>query len=711
MKPFRAKVGKAALLLISAALFIAVFLVDVIRRSVDIDAGWLILLRNALVIAAFVLVYILMESLWKRDQNPAKKLGFLLVVLIVIGAASGLLSVFPTSGFDIKNYILIPLGFDSVVFSNIFGVVLGTTVLVILLSLRDIIFSKRRKATRRNFLIFVGTAAATAVSTLSSRPLQSSWLSNALLAVTVVAIVLNSVRLSWIVYLSKREKLFSMLYGFLLFGVLIGFDLIVRSETALGKSLIFFSPPLQSFASTAFLFSAIYFGMTFLSTLFHLPTAEAFDRKISEVASLHNLGRLVTQVFDFNELVDSVTRMTLEVCQAQSSWLEIIKEKNARTTLSTTIGERSETEMMDAVGLRNISHEDIARILPSSGESLRDLVLNTLRPIIIDDVENDKRMKHLRDQKHKFGSIVVVPLLSHNRAIGILYATKEIASGFDREDIDVISAFADQATIAIENSRLIEKSLERERLMREMMLAQEMQKKLLPQTLPVIPQVELEALSSPAFEVGGDYYDFAMLDQHHLGIIVGDVSGKGVSAAFYMAEMKGIFQSLSRIHPSPRDFLTKAHAALSGTIDKRSFISVIYAVLDLRNGTMTVARAGHCPMLYASDGKAEFIKPTGMGLGMGSPLLFEQTIEEESIRFSCGDAAVFFTDGITEARPSGGEEFGYERLLEIGKRIGTKSAFEIRDAIIMGVDEHMNHQPPEDDLTLVVIKWLGNGAQ
>jgi serine phosphatase RsbU (regulator of sigma subunit) len=243
--------------------------------------------------------------------------------------------------------------------------------------------------------------------------------------------------------------------------------------------------------------------------------------------------------------------------------------------------------------------------------------------------------------------------------------------------------------------------------MREIMVAQEMQKKLLPQDLPAIQEVEIEALSTPAFEVGGDYYDFTMLDEHHIGFIVGDVSGKGVSAAFYMAEMKGIFQSLSKIYQEPTDFLTKAHAALSGTMDKRSFISVIYAVLDLRDGKMTLARAGHCPMLFLSGESARYVTPVGLGLGMGNSEFFAQTIKQETILMQPGDAALFFTDGLTEARPLNGEEYGYEKLKDLGRIIGTRSATEIKDAVIESVDVHMNHQPPEDDLTLLVVKWRG----
>ncbi len=235
VKPFRSRVKRALFLTISAILLFAVFLTDIIRRSVDIDAGWISFLRNMVVIAAFILLYFLIEGLWRRDQNPAQKLGFLLVVTIVIGTAILVLSLFPSSGFNVKNYMLIPLGFDSIVLANVFGAALGTLMLVMLLSLRDIIFSKRRKGTRRNFLIFIGCAAATALSTLSSRPMDSSWLSSLLLGLTVAAMLMNTFRLSWIVYLSKREKLFSMLYGFLLFGILIGFDYMVWSKRRLGN--------------------------------------------------------------------------------------------------------------------------------------------------------------------------------------------------------------------------------------------------------------------------------------------------------------------------------------------------------------------------------------------------------------------------------------------------------------------------------------------
>ena len=706
MASFVTKLKKVFLISAASSLLLVVFILDVIRRSVEIEAGWIVFVRDILVLIAFGIFYLLIESLWRKNQNPAKKLGFALVLSLIVGVASSLLFFISQSGFDVKNYLLIPLGFDSIVWSNIYGVVLSITMLVVFLVIRDIIFSKRRKVTRRYFIILLVFIVLTSLSTFLTRPMETSVIRSVLFGLTVVAMFFNSIRLSWIVYLTKREKIFSIVYGFLLFGIFLAFNIVTSSgESEVGKALLFYSPPLQSFVHTVSLFASIYFGMMFVSTLFHLPTAEAFDRKFSEVTSFHNLSRLVTQVFDFNELVDTVTSMTLEVCEAKSTWLEIIQIPSKKHEVHNPNGNSNSPKQAVTVSLKNISQEDSQTIMTSGGEFLRDSIINGRKPIVIDNVKEDVRTKNFIINKNRFNSIAIVPLLSHETVIGILYATKEVEYGFDKDDIEVISSFADQAAIAIENSRLIEKSIERERLMREMLLAQDMQKRLLPQQLPRLKEIEIEALSTPAFEVGGDYYDFTQLDDDHLGILVGDVSGKGVSAAFYMAEMKGIFQSLSKIYREPRDFLIHAHKTLTGTIDKRSFISIIYAVVHLPSGKMKIARAGHCPMLFVSQGLGKYIKPMGLGLGMGSSDFFERTIAQEEVQLSAGDLVVFYTDGVIEAHPGNGDEYGYDRLLKVVQTSCYKSAVDVRDAIIVAVDNHMNHETPEDDLTIVVMRW------
>ncbi len=302
--------------------------------------------------------------------------------------------------------------------------------------------------------------------------------------------------------------------------------------------------------------------------------------------------------------------------------------------------------------------------------------------------------------------MIAVPLMSHNGLIGILYARKDMPFGFVKDDVEVISAFADQATVAIENSRLIKSSLERERLMRDILLAQEMQRKLLPQSVPSLSGLDIEAVSTPAFEVGGDYYDFMQLGTHKVGLIVGDVSGKGVSAAFYMSEVKGVFQALGRLHSSPREFMVRAHESLADSIDKHSFVSLLYVILDVHSGQLRIARAGHCPLLHLSRDGARYIRPGGMGIGLGDLRAFEAAIEEETVMLSPGDVCVLYTDGLTEAR-RGSDEFGYDRLQMLGTRIRSGSALEGREEIIGAVRAFTGNQPNHDDLTVVVLKWHG----
>lgn len=706
------KIRNTILLTGSALLFVAKFVLDVIVSKLDVEVGAFTVLQLALVAGAFLLLWFFLEKAWRRDGNAVRKLGFALVLTLAVGLAGLSLYGISSTGFEIKNDAALPEGFESVVFANLYAVVFGTTALFVLLTLRDIIMSKRRKETKRNFRIFLAMLLATVAVTVPYRPFESDIVISVCFGLTVVAILLNSFRLSWIVYLTKREKLLTMTFSFILFVLYIPIYIAsVGDSSVIAQSLTYYSRQLATFIAVMDLFAAIYFGMTFVSTLFHLPTAEAYDRKSIEVLSLHNLGKLVTRVFDFNELVDLVTRMTLEVCEAQSAWLEVVPADGGPARGAGRDGHAGEPRQFRTVALQNISLQEIEDITGGGDGSLRRLVTDGRKPAVIDQVRDDARTRHIGGAGRKINSLVVVPLVSHDEVIGVLYATKALDFGFDREDVDVLSAFADQVTIALENSRLIEKSLERERLMREMLLAQEMQRKLLPQELPSLPELEIEALSTPAFEVGGDYYDFTMLDDRHLGVIVGDVSGKGVSAALFMAEMKGIFQALSGLHRSPKEFLSQAHAALLGTMDRRTFISLIYAILDVRTGAMRVARAGHCPLILHSGGCTRFVKPTGLGVGMGSKEFFARTITEDEVRLSDGDIAVFYTDGVTEARPENGEEFGYKRLEEVVARCGGKGAIEVRDEIVLAVDAHMHHHPPEDDLTIVVLKWKKTGAK
>lgn len=686
----------------AALLLLLVFTFDVIRRNVDIGGGAPGLLRDLAVIGAFALLALLLRPLLQqRRRTPVSRLGLTLIALLVILALLGITGMGVGEGFDAKDGFLLPLDYATLFAATLMSLAAGLFAVFVLQILGDLVLFRRKRHSLRNLRLFLGFTAFSALASLLHRPLDGSTAVSLGTAGAVLFAVLNSFRLSWIIYLTKREKLVTLAYSFLLFLGFLTLTILMAQQEAVLQSLLYYSTPLRQLVFLTAIFGTVYFGNAFLSTLFHLPTAEAFDRKTVEVSSLHNLSRLVTQILDFDELVGTVTSMTLQVSEAQSCWLELLREARHPGPGGEVRGVE-----VEIVGLRNITPEEVERIVGMARRTLRETALAERRPVVIDEARRDPRFAAAARTGLPFGSLVVVPLVSHAGPVGLLYVTKEAEYGFYRDDVDLVSAFADQATVAIENSRLIKKSIERERLVREMLLAQEMQRKLLPAALPRVLPVDLDAISLPAFEVGGDYYDIHRIDENRLGIVVGDVSGKGLSAAFYMSEVKGIFQSLSPLYPSPREFMIKANDVLVRSIDKHSFISLLYAVLDLSSGVLTLARAGHCPLLHLSGGTGRYLRPPGMGLGLSRDALFATSMEEQAVHLRPGDACVLYTDGVTEAR-RGADEFGYDRLLSAAEASAGAGAAGLKESILAGVRTHTGGEVHEDDLTIVVLKWLG----
>ncbi len=692
-------------LLVLAALFLLTlkFVFDVVMMSVSLGVPGVAFIRELVTAVAFLLLFKSLDlALPVQTPHPVRRLGVLLIGAILVLTLVFLISSLSAEGFETKDLTLTPLDYATLFLSSVVSILVGLFAILNLRLLRDLVLQYRRKWTLRTFRALVFLILATAVSTLAMRPLDTSVVTSILYGLAIAAGVVNAFRLPWIVYLTRREKVLSLVYSFFLFAFLTTMNVLLSQNTLLSHAVSYYSPALQKFVALSLLFGNIYFGMAFVSTLFHLPTADAFDRKRSEVSSIHTLSKLVTQVFDFNELVETVTAMTLRVCEAQSCWLEIIPlEEGGATGV-----ERAGPSRVNIASLQNITAREVEDLHAAGLGALRASVLAERKPLVIDTLAGDPRLGQQRVASGTIASLVVVPLVSHVGPLGFLYVTKSTEYGFVKDDIDVISTFADQSTVAIENSRLIKKSIERERLVREMTLAQEMQRKLLPQALPAHPSIDLDAVSTPAFEVGGDYYDFIDLPGNRLGIIVGDVSGKGVPAAFYMAEVKGIFLSLGAQYASPRDFMIQANSVLAGSIDKHSFVSLIYAILDLETGLLTLARAGHCPMLYASASDTDYVRPDGMGLGLGEGELFAGAIEEYTLQLRPGDVCLFYTDGVTEAHRNG-EEFGYERLLGIARRSRGRTAADIKRDVLHSVDTFIDHGAPHDDLTLVVLRWIG----
>ena len=254
---------------------------------------------------------------------------------------------------------------------------------------------------------------------------------------------------------------------------------------------------------------------------------------------------------------------------------------------------------------------------------------------------------------------------------------------------------------------LMREQAEKDRLEEELRIARQIQMSLLPvQGAVTLPGLRVAALCLPAAEVGGDYYDLLPLSDRKMGLLVADVSGKGTSAALYMAELKGLVLSLSRIYDSPARLLAEANRILSANMDSRSFVTMTYAVVDTERGTMRHARAGHNPIIHfeARTGKTRVLTPPGLGLGIDRGPRFEQVLEEVETPLLSGDLFLFFTDGLSEAMNTRSELFGEGRLRRILEQGSGIPGEELKERILAEIRAFVGEAAQHDDMTLVLLK-------
>ena len=253
---------------------------------------------------------------------------------------------------------------------------------------------------------------------------------------------------------------------------------------------------------------------------------------------------------------------------------------------------------------------------------------------------------------------------------------------------------------------LLEQQGEKERMEEDLRVARNIQMSLLPQEYVEIEGLKIAAVCLPANEMGGDYYDLLPLANHRLGVLIADVSGKGTSAALYMAELKGLILSLSRNHDSPKDLLIELNEILAPNLDRRSFVTMTYAIIDSQKRTLRVARAGHNPLIHfdGRTGQTRLLSPPGLALGFDSGDRFKAIIQEVELPLVHGDTFLFFTDGISEAMNGASELFGESRLADLLKHASELSSDDLKERILHEVRVFAAGESPHDDMTMVIVK-------
>jgi hypothetical protein len=249
---------------------------------------------------------------------------------------------------------------------------------------------------------------------------------------------------------------------------------------------------------------------------------------------------------------------------------------------------------------------------------------------------------------------------------------------------------------------------ERERLQQELEIARTVQMSFLPKTNPVSSRLDIASRCAPALEVGGDYYDFIDLGNKKIGVAIGDVSGKGTQAAFFMTLMKGFLNALAHVSDSPSRVLQQANKLFYDNVERGVFISMVYGIFDAKKNFLTLARAGHNPVIMRKS-KAQdvqVVNTKGLALGLDQGDTFAKAIEEVSIKFQSGDLFVFYTDGFTEAMNRTKEEFGEGRLCRTVEKYSHHSAAEILEGVFEDIRQFTGKAKQHDDMTIVVVKVI-----
>lgn len=310
-----------------------------------------------------------------------------------------------------------------------------------------------------------------------------------------------------------------------------------------------------------------------------------------------------------------------------------------------------------------------------------------------------------RERLTRSGVVLSVPMFLHGRLVGIVnVGPKKSGKVYSQEDIDLLSTVGGQAAIAIENARLHKSEIENQRLEKELALARDIQQSLLPKSNPLIEGLDISGISIPAMTVGGDYFDYIELGDGRLLVVVGDVSGKGVSAALYMSKIQGMIQVIAPMHDHPKEMLSQVNRRIYESLDRKSFITMVLALFDTKRKEVLICRAGHSKALIGVNGNLEYLRGGGIGLGLERGPIFEQQLEEVRRPLDEDSLFVFYSDGLTEAMNDRMAPFGEESVYDLVRSKRSLKAQELQQMILTSVEEYRGSAEQNDDLTIVVVK-------
>src|SRR5438309_4409374 len=418
---------------------------------------------------------------------------------------------------------------------------------------------------------------------------------------------------------------------------------------------------------------------------------------VDKLRMLLDITKKISRSLDLTEVLNLVMETLDSLIPYDAAGIYLVKCSRPFTEWD---GDFDETCVFHTEAVRGYDIADLEELRLKMGEGLIGHVALSGKPFISPDVRKEPRYINARTRTH---SEMVAPIISNNEVIGVFDLESDELNAYTKDDLDVLMLLASQVAIIIEKVMLHEQAIEKQRLETQLEVARQVQLQLLPPRDPQLEGFDISAYNFPTEEVSGDYYDWTRLFEDQIGIVIADVSGKGVPAALLMAFLRASLRAASHIGYAPHISMSKVNYILWESIDRHKFVSAVDGCIDETHRELAFTNAGHNPPMFLDkEGNVRFEERGGVPLGM----FRDSRYYEYFATIEPGEVMVLYTDGVTEAENPKREEYGRDRLVDAVRRCRSLSAREMIDFIHREVIAWTDGLGATDDVTFFIIKAL-----
>jgi sigma-B regulation protein RsbU (phosphoserine phosphatase) len=653
---------------------------------------------------------------WLKKRASLRIQPAFLPILAVGGVALLLLALTETDRFG-SPYTWSQQGM--LLINALFAYAVFSYFLLLLLTFARFILAQRRKNSYRSWRIFVPLLCICALVQIKIAALFPP-LGIILCLLTFAVWLPLLLQLRWVVILNTSNKWLTLLYV----GAtnIFGLCFIVKLSY-LHLPHIILEPRWGNLFILLLVAAVLSYGiMLCLVIVFGMPVASFIAEQRAEIASFQHLNRLVQDKVSAKELLEHLFDTCLKNTDSDAGWLIIYEDKKETIAQINKLSSEQIGFLKIKSRFKEIVRQENANAIknpdnkgdnnepnPNYGTKTSEILLTSR------ELGGGYYFPHLNEQATYndddsfVKSMLILPVHSAitEQLLAMVCICKAFADGYNDYMIALAKSYVAQTQLSIEHLQLVSETLKSVRYKREWEIASRVQQALMPKQFPHHTQCDIAGFTEPAVEVGGDYYDYARNSANSIALIMGDVSGKGASAAFHMAQMKGIFQSLMQFSLDAHTFMQHANHAVARCLDRKQYITIAYLLLDFDNYTATYSRAGHCPMLYysAQTQQVSLVMGQGTGLGIIRNESFSDFIESQQITLHGGDILLLYTDGLVEGRlQNSDEQYGYERLKKCLLENQQLEASKIVEKIYADYKIFTTGSDFKDDTSLLVVK-------